>query len=304
MPHRIIRIIPQGRMANQMFQLMMAESLRSSIRDAEITGYSLPQWNLAGGAPLAENALSVSIRSHVAPIEQIIAFANSVDYVDIRVASASLRYAYYRSMLAHFRALFRYAGKYPDRPGPDDLVISIRLGDILSGRHANYMPLPLSWYEDLIARTGLSPVFVGEIGKDFYSEALRRRFPKARFVANEDPMIDFDFLRKSIHVVPSIGTFSWLASWLSETTRTIYFPVAGLFNQLGRPDVDLLPVDDDRYRFFESGMQSWSATPAQVDHILNCEHDFRAIGSGDLKTLFAPHIGTSGMKVRTHPLWD
>lgn len=302
MPHRIIRIIPYGRMANQMFQLMMAERLRLSIRDARITGHSLPQWNLAGGARFAENGLSVSIRSHVAPVEQIIAFANSVENVDIRIASASQRYAYYRSMLDHFRQLFRAAGKSPDSPGPDDLVISIRLGDILSGNHANYMPLPISWYEDLIGRTGLNPVFVGEIGKDFYSEALRRRFPKARFVANEDPMIDFDFLRNATHIVLSISTFSWLASWLSETTRTIYLPVAGLFNQLARPDVDLLPLDDERYRFFESGMQSWSATPTQIDHILNSEHDFRELGGGDLRTLYAPHVGTCGLQLQTRPI--
>lgn len=302
MPRRTIRIIPYGRMANQMFQLMMAERLRLSIQDAEIASYSIPQWNLVGGVQRYENALSLSIRSNVAPIEQIMAFANSVDYVDICVASVSLRYAYYGSMLDHFRALFRYAGLSPDRPGPDDLVISIRLGDILSGCHPNYMPLPISWYEDLVGRTGLNPIFVGEIGEDFYSEALRRRFPKARFVANEDPMIDFDYLRNATNVVPSIGTFSWLASWLSETAQTIYFPVAGLFNQLGRPDVDLLPIDDGRYQFFESGTQSWSATPVQIDHLLNRDHDFRAIGSGDLKTLYAPHIGTSGMKVRTRPM--
>lgn len=302
MPERIIRITPYGRMANQMLQFMMAERLRLSIKDARIAGYSLPKWNLVSGALPKENALSLSIRSNVVPLEQIVDFANSIDHLDIRIVSTNLRYAYYRPMLDHYRTLFQCPPSGNVAPGADDLVIAIRLGDILKGWHRNYMPLPISWYADLVKQTGLNPIFVGEIGTDFYSEALRRRFPKARFIAHEDPMIDFDTLRRSVNIVPSIGTFSWLASWLSETAQAIYFPVAGLFNQLGRPDVDLLPLDDKRYRFFESAMQEWSATPAQIDHIVNRAHDFREISPRDLKKLFAPHIGTYGQGLQTRSM--
>lgn len=301
MPERIIRISPAGRLANQMLQLMMAERLRLAIKDAKVAGYSLPQWNLVGDALPPENALSLSLRSYVVPLDQIIDFANSVDHLDIRIASVNLRYAYYRPLLGHFRNLFQFPLGENLAPGAGDLVIAIRLGDILDGKHRNYMPLPISWYEELIEKTGLKPIFVGEIGTDYYSEALRRRFPEARFITHEDPMVDFGILRRSVNIVPSIGTFSWLASWLSETTRTIFLPVAGLFNQLGRPDVDLLPVDDDRYRFFESAMREWSATPAQIDHIVNRAHDFREISRHELKTLFAPHIGTYGEGLQTRP---
>jgi hypothetical protein len=256
-----------------------------------VVGHSLPQWNLVGASPPPENALSVSIGSHVVPVDQVVDFANSVDQLDIRLTSVSLRYAYYRGYLDHYRNLFRYQGESAERAGAGDLVIAIRLGDILSGWHAHYMPLPLSWYDELISQTGLNPIFVGEIGTDIYSEALKRRFPQARFVTHADPVIDFEFMRNSVHLAISVGSFSWLASWLSRTVRTVYFPIVGILNPLARPDVDLLPVDDTRYRFFYSGMQAWCASPAQLDHILYGQHDFREVGRNELHGLFRPHIG-------------
>lgn len=297
MTARIIRIKPIGRMGNQMFQLMLAEKLRLAIRQAKIVGYSLPQWNLVGDPPpedMASLPLLIKINKHVVPLDQIIAQANSADQVDITINTLCLRYAYYQTLLDHYRKLFRYKSQSPVKAGLHDLVICVRLGDILSGVHANYMPLPISWYEDLIRQTALNPVFIGEIGTDPYSEALKRRFPKARFVMHADPMDDFDFIRNAAHIVIGVGTFSWLAAWLSETARRIYFPIVGLFNPIARPDIDLLPADDRRYRFFESAMRQWWASPAQLDHVLNSEHDFRKVSRHELTQLFGPHIGTYG----------
>ena len=76
MAERIIRIAPYGRMANQMFQLMLAERLRLAIRDAKVVGHSLPEWNLVGPQAAKENALSLSVRSHVIPLGQVVYFAN------------------------------------------------------------------------------------------------------------------------------------------------------------------------------------------------------------------------------------
>ncbi|WP_119389082.1 hypothetical protein [Taklimakanibacter lacteus] len=303
MAERIIRIVPYGRLANQMFQLMMAERLRRSIKGAKIVGHSLPEWNLVGEKPPMENALSVTVRASVVPIEQVIEFANAVDYIDIKIMSVTLRYAYFRTLLDHFRALFRdpKVPEYTEAPKPDNLVIHIRLGDALTGSNRSYMPLPISWYDELIQRTGLEPVFVGEIGTDIYSETLQRRFPTARFLT-QDRMRDFHFVRSATHVVPAIGTFSWLATWLSETARTIYFPVAGLFHQTAIPDMDLLPVDDPRYRFYRTALQKWDARPDQLDFLLNSNHDLRPVSRSHLKTFYSPRIGTYGLDIKPWPL--
>jgi len=303
MAQRIIRIVPYGRMANQMFQLMVAERLRLAIKDAKVVGHSLPEWNLLSGPLPKEHSLSLSVRSNVMPIKQIVDFANSVDVLDIKITGVNLRYAFFGALLDTFRLLFRDPNEERRNQGgsADDIVISVRLGDVLTNAHPNYFPLPLSWYDDLVRITGLAPIFVGEFGEDYYSDALRRRFPRARFIGSADPMADFAFIRNSVHIVPSVGTFSWLASWLSETAKTIYLPVAGLINQGARPDVDLLPLDDGRYRFFETAMQRWNATPAQIDHIINRQHDFRLISAAELRTAYAPHIGSDGTAVRRIP---
>lgn len=47
-----------------------------------------------------------------------------------------------------------------------------------------------------------------------------------------------------------VSTYSWVASWLSESLENIYLAVSGLFNPMQKPSVDLLPFWDTRYKFF------------------------------------------------------
>ncbi|MDX2297693.1 MULTISPECIES: hypothetical protein, partial [Streptomyces] len=77
-------------------------------------------------------------------------------------------------------------------------------------------------------------------------------------------MVDFARLRASRHLVPAISTFSWLAAWLSEA-QTVFLPVLGLFNPRQAPEVDLLPLDDPRFRFTLFPAQ-YGAPVAQVAH--------------------------------------
>ena len=51
------------------------------------------------------------------------------------------------------------------------------------------------------------------------------------------------------NIVVAISTFSWLAAWLSRA-ETIILPLSGFFNPAHHREIDLLPVDDIRYRFF------------------------------------------------------
>jgi hypothetical protein len=62
-------------------------------------------------------------------------------------------------------------------------------------------------------------------------------------------MYDFALMRAARHLVVSVSTFSWLAAWLSHA-ETITIPLTGFYNPAQRPDVNLLPLDDPRYRFY------------------------------------------------------
>ncbi|MGX9964972.1 hypothetical protein ACVFYP_16710 [Roseomonas sp. F4] len=67
--------------------------------------------------------------------------------------------------------------------------------------HKDYRPIPLAFYERLIAATGRPAVFLGHLGEDAYSAALRKRFPAATFVPSMGPMKDFPALRAARHLV-------------------------------------------------------------------------------------------------------
>ncbi|WP_083344288.1 hypothetical protein [Terriglobus roseus] len=133
--------------------------------------------------------------------------------------------------------------------GDDYLVCNIRGAEVLRAVHPHYVVHPIAFYKELLASTGLKPVFLGQLGDDDYSMSLRRSFPSAEFVPSGGALQDFESIRNSINIVPAVSTFSWLSSWLSYATN-IYFPVNGLLNPRQYPPVDLLPLRDPRYRFY------------------------------------------------------
>ncbi len=137
----------------------------------------------------------------------------------------------------------------PEHGREDELVISIRGGEVLEAVHPDYTMIPIGFYEFLVGKTGLKPVFFGQLGNNPYCDELRRRFPAARFVSGNDARFDFNYLRRSVHIVPSVSTFSWLAAWISDAKR-IYLPLTGLLNPNQHRGSFLVPQDDDRYEFY------------------------------------------------------
>ncbi|WP_241663839.1 hypothetical protein [Oecophyllibacter saccharovorans] len=163
----------------------------------------------------------------------------------------------YSQHLANFppRSDFDYERLFPplesaEGGSDDELVINIRGSEILTGLHADYVLLPPEFYQYLIELTGKKPVFYGQLDPSPYLQELKERFPQATFIPSRGVAQDFDYLRKSRHIVPSLSTFSWLACWLSEA-RTIHFPIAGVLNPQQHTLSMLLPLDDPRYRFYE-----------------------------------------------------
>jgi hypothetical protein len=128
------------------------------------------------------------------------------------------------------------------------LIINVRAGDIVAGTIADYVLMPVTFYRDLIERTRLIPVFIGQLDPNPYTAMLRAAFPQAQFVMSQGPMRDFETLRRARNIVVAVSTFSWLAAWLSEATR-IHLPLNGLLNPAQFPAVDLLPLDDPRYEY-------------------------------------------------------
>ncbi|WP_210214029.1 hypothetical protein, partial [Mesorhizobium sp. M4B.F.Ca.ET.019.03.1.1] len=77
------------------------------------------------------------------------------------------------------------------------------------------------------------------------------------------------------------GTFSWLASWLSSA-HTIHLPVAGILDPIIRPDIDLLPAGDARYRFHQLDIGDWTASAEQLAAFYGDAIAFRQVELGQI----------------------
>jgi hypothetical protein len=241
-----------GGFANKMIQFMAANGVAALFSDAKILNSLTDEWNLS--------------ESHVPDgLGRWIEFGDQLHRLGVRGLASCLRRGEIDTVVIDSYA--QWFSNFPDvstcrtlfKPpatldhvrgfGPDQLVISIRGGEILDGRHPDYVLLPPSFYAEVIRQTGLKPVFFGQIEDNTYCLTLRARFPKAEFVTGTSVMSDFEVLRRSQHIVPSISTFSWLAAWLSDAS-SVHLPVAGLFNPRQARAHHFLPFDDERYQFY------------------------------------------------------
>ena len=261
-----IRITPIGRLGNGMFQYLLARILQLQVPEAVISGLDLPQFGIECGAGATEpaDAHRIEIAGHVFRFAETAEALRRFDSVTVDIRWMCMRMEYFRQHLAFARSLFSIDPSL--QMGFDEryLVISIRAEDVLKGEHPNYTLLPIAWYRDLIERSGLSPVFVGQLADDPYTLELRKCFPAARFIAHANPLDDFNVFRTSTNLVLSVSSFAWLAAWLSTSARRIVLPVAGIYNPLDRPDVDLLPVHDRRYEFHLFQPEHWTGSAEQL----------------------------------------
>lgn len=283
----VVRQTLAGGFANRMFEHLSALALVRLIPGAQLTGDALPNWRIRPPRiPLPPR--HIKVEGHRIDLPRLLYLASSglIQGVDVTALGCRMELV---GPPSRARAIF-VEKPLPD-PGfePEDLVISIRGGEILHGVHKDYRPLPPSFYERVITLTGRRPVFLGQIGDDAYSEALRRRFPTARFLPSRGAMEDFAALRQARHLVVAISTFSWLAAWLSQAEE-IHLPIAGMFHPTQRPEVDLLPVTDPRYRFHLFPVMHWKGTPAELDAVVTDAGSGQEIGRDEALKLLHPRV--------------
>jgi hypothetical protein len=256
---------PLGGLANRMFQYMFSHVLAGRIPGGYVCNAELPEWSIQTikPPPLWKFRTLRVDGYHDFDVDAIVAAFHQRRARSVYFKGFAQRLAFYDR--AQVAALFD--GRHVEAPahGDEFLVINIRAGDILDGFHKNYCPMPFGFFDSLIAESGRKPVFVGQIHDDNdYCRRLRLRFPDAVFAPKTSPMVDFETLRRATNVVAAMGSFSWLACWLSSA-RAIHLPVAGIFDPLIRPDIDLLPVNDERYRFHRLDIGDWVASAEQLD---------------------------------------
>lgn len=266
-----------------MFQIMLALQIRRRAGGGTIFGYKLPEWNLVSLPVGKDLGVCVVLKDHIFDLDNV-AYLLRTGIVQTAIVNGwGMRLPYFGDP-APYRDIFKTTAS-GDIVQDDELLIHIRGEDILNGWHHHYFPMPFSFYDSVIKITGLRPVFMGQIDQSEYSTGLRNRFPKAKFLPMRSGVEDFTTLRQARHVVLSVSSYAWLATWLSQSAMQIHLPVSGLYDPRNL-ETQLLPIDDPRYTFYKVStpdpkaretldLMSWAEQTA-FEGILNYE-DLRAI---------------------------
>lgn len=295
---RQIKITPYGNVGNQLFQYMLALAIkfRSGV-PIFISGLDIPSFGINKKAESRNETFSVEIKSHIVPLNTMSTLVKETRHIEINLKFLSTRMAYYAPHLSMYRRLIKPVRTHQKGYDEHHIVINVRAREILTGIHKNYIPIPIAWYKKIIDETGLKPVFIGQIDDDRYSIALRNAFPSALYPKFDSWEDDFNAIRTSVNVIPAISTFSWLACWLSETAKNIYFPIMGLYHPVARPDIDMLPIDDDRYHFYMFNIKAWGDVENTIDMLISDDVYFEKMNSGDLIEQLPLHLTTEGLEV-------
>jgi hypothetical protein len=238
-----------GNLGNQMIQYMVARALAARVGPVRYSAVGLAPFGIEHPPVEGDFPDTEIVTTDTVDLDRLARglASGALQRVDIRT---------YGQRVANFLPPGAYRSEFVSDAvelsgaGPDELLCNVRQGDILDGHHPDYVLIPVEFYADLVAETGLAPVFMGQLEDSPYMRVLRRRFPQARYLPSRGAAIDFERIRRARHIVPSVSTFSWLAAWLSDAER-IYLPVLGLLNPMQNRAVNLLPLEDQRYRFYQ-----------------------------------------------------
>jgi hypothetical protein len=248
----VIDITPLQNLGNRMIQFLAAWKLQQEVGGMEIRNPNLPEWGLLGREIDRDpNTATLEVElHHPIPFPTLCDLARSGKYGHIVIGNYMQRMECLPDRVTS-GSLFS-AEDHSYDPKDNELLINVRSGELTLGV-PHYPLVPGEFYERIIEISGLEPVFMGQIGENAYCEKLKALFPRAKFLPSQGAIQDFQTVRKAKHIVISVSTFSWLAAWLSEA-KQIYLPMLGFLNPMhfidGRKNIDLLPTDDNRYRFF------------------------------------------------------
>lgn len=244
-----IVIRPRDRFGNIMFKYMLAETLARRLhRPAEVYGPGLPEWGIPERTNSGPVLRPYVLEGQLFDLDEI-AHALDTGLCDgAQIDGWGMRLEFFGPPAA-WRA--RFASDVTGTALDDgEILVNIRAEDIEDGHHSGYYPMPFSWYDAVLERTGKRPVFMGQTGPGAYMDALRARFPDARVLGPGTVLEDFQTIRHARCKVLAVSSFSWLAAWLGDPEAEIHYPVAGMFD----PRVAwamLMPYGDARYRFWD-----------------------------------------------------
>lgn len=247
-----VHINPMGNTANRALQYLVARNIKDSVPDVEIENVYLPEWGIdtrcerkfiSRSCSLGWNRYWIDVNGFADCLKRRVistlfldAFCFNIDHFPKREMSREIL----RNLTVGNDLIKGF--------GIDEIVFNIRGGEVLEKVQKDYVVLPKEYYQLIINKSGLKPVFFGQIGDNLYSKYLKDAFPNARFVEGQGAVHDFEVIRKSVNIGVAVSTFSWLAAWISHA-QCVYLPIAGMYNPNQMQLQNFLPIGDSCYQF-------------------------------------------------------
>ncbi len=279
-----VHISKYGRSGNNLFQYMLALYFQKTFPETQISCND-PDFLKDFGirVPFSSNALNIEPHTLVLTVDRhdidVASYLNSFsehDHITLHIRTLCCRMDIFFGLRDFYRQVIPLQSTQDVGGNHHQLLIHIRLEDILDKCiHKNYPPLPLSFYRWILKRTGLQPVFMGQLADDDVSLALRTWFPDAVFYPSEEPWRDFERIRMSRHILTSISTFSYVATFLAHAT-SVHVPLYGMFNPSDRPDCCFVVEEIGRYHYYAFPSVAWTCSPQQIDEIIAVDRDDRS----------------------------
>ena len=245
----VFHIEPAGSLSNRMTQYMVALSFQSLVPGSRISNVQIPEWGIdypSIGLPAQAEFLA---RHRHLEMATLAGRARAGDIGGIVYSGCDRRLENFPDVDV-CRAAFRAPVASPLRFEEHYLVCHVGAqGSQQVEADPNRVLTPLEFFADIIEKTGLLPVFVGQTAPSLYTDRLRARFPGALILETRDAVLDFETIRQARNIAFGCSTYAWLAAWLSHANR-IFMAVSGRFNPMQDGAINLLPFDDPRYHFY------------------------------------------------------
>lgn len=300
MPNPIRTVVhgkPLGNLGNQMLQYMLLMALSKRSEGIVLSGIELPTWKIS--IPKLQPLTSGRVILQGQYVD-----ADFLTQLSAKGTLPELEFAAYGFQMKNYLPRDDYRAVFPTTGGPtverisESLIINVRGAEILGNEHPDYGPVPIDFFRFLCRQTGLSPIFMGQLGTDWYSATLRREFPSATFITSFGVEGDFAVMRAARHIVMSVSTFSWLACWLSEA-QTIHLPALGFLNPMQRPDVSLLPLNDPRYKIYSFPVRKWFGSSTDIDEV-HSPYLGHLMGAAECKQMVSEAATNISVRVRRY----
>ena len=247
-PWGVVEIVSKGNLASRMFQYMTALSIVELAGGGRIAGANLPEWQMEPTTIPSDGQQATRDNGQWVPVQRLSRLLQDclVERVILEGACHNVN-----NLLPpeRYRDVFSVDPNLGRQTDARSLLIVIRGDATMDAAQEDDVLVPVQFYADVIAETGLRPVFMGQLSPSPYMDAIRARFPDAAYWESVGGLADFATILKAKNIVVSISTFSWLAAWLSRATQII-LPLSGMLNPFQNQSQNFVPAQDPRYRFY------------------------------------------------------